>query len=383
MDSEFDYSSFIDYLKERLQESSNDEVNGLETLVDYYIDYPPEGLDGTDSDFFREEIDRVVQNEIFEIQKKLLTKESSWLTVEDDKWKLNTATVEKVDHAKTILYGKLTVDEEKLLDVSVLDIDDSKRESLISLYNQKVSRYGTTQEKYKTITLIADSFNHKVDGDNGYVKHLSTAGKVGRKLKEQGSYAYYERVAKSYRNKYEHEASAKYFQLAIETAKDCGEDNSVELSLIKAQRIQYELCSDEECAAQAFIHENNLKAKTESRKSVKVMLCLLRILSDYCQNPRKVALWAAALILFSAIVYSFAGITPSEQQEQTLFSQGVACSRVLLDAIYFSIVTFTTLGYGDFAPSNGISRLMANFEALGGLFFTSLFLVTLVRKYGR
>ncbi len=38
------------------------------------------------------------------------------------------------------------------------------------------------------------------------------------------------------------------------------------------------------------------------------------------------------------------------------------------EALYFSVVTITTLGYGDFTPS-GLSRLLAVVEAVAGLFF--------------
>jgi voltage-gated potassium channel Kch len=39
----------------------------------------------------------------------------------------------------------------------------------------------------------------------------------------------------------------------------------------------------------------------------------------------------------------------------------------LLDALYFSLVTLTTLGYGDLSPSYGVLRLAAPLEALLGL----------------
>ncbi len=52
-------------------------------------------------------------------------------------------------------------------------------------------------------------------------------------------------------------------------------------------------------------------------------------------------------------------------------------------SIYFSLVTFTTLGYGDYSPPAGLGRFVASVEAVSGLLFMSLYLVTFVRKYGR
>ena len=44
------------------------------------------------------------------------------------------------------------------------------------------------------------------------------------------------------------------------------------------------------------------------------------------------------------------------------------------DYVYFSVVTLTTLGYGDLSPANGLGRGIATLEALGG----QVFLVTAV-----
>jgi hypothetical protein len=44
-----------------------------------------------------------------------------------------------------------------------------------------------------------------------------------------------------------------------------------------------------------------------------------------------------------------------------------AASTSLLDALYFSLVTLSTLGYGDVSPSHGVLRVAAPLEALLGL----------------
>ncbi|MDP7162721.1 MAG: potassium channel family protein [Phycisphaerae bacterium] len=51
--------------------------------------------------------------------------------------------------------------------------------------------------------------------------------------------------------------------------------------------------------------------------------------------------------------------------------------------IYFSTVTFTTLGYGDFRPKPGFFRLLAGTEAFLGVALMPLFIVDLARKYTR
>ena len=53
-----------------------------------------------------------------------------------------------------------------------------------------------------------------------------------------------------------------------------------------------------------------------------------------------------------------------------------------LNCLYFSVVTFTTLGYGDFQPLVGWSRFLVSFEALLGAFTMALFVYTFARRTG-
>ena len=61
---------------------------------------------------------------------------------------------------------------------------------------------------------------------------------------------------------------------------------------------------------------------------------------------------------------------------------GITKVSSLLDYLYFSIVTATTLGYGDLQPI-GWCRLIASTEAIFGTFMWAVFLVVFARKYMR
>lgn len=52
----------------------------------------------------------------------------------------------------------------------------------------------------------------------------------------------------------------------------------------------------------------------------------------------------------------------------------------LLESLYFSGITFTTIGYGDFAPM-GWTRFLAVTEGFTGVLLISAFLASLIRKY--
>tara|TARA_R110001583_G_scaffold165594_1_gene318323 strand:- start:8012 stop:9163 length:1152 start_codon:yes stop_codon:yes gene_type:complete len=383
MENSRNYQEFIRYAKQQLEETDNGELNGFDILYDYYMDYPPDYLINDDSDYFREEIDRLAQTGIDETQSLLRDKESDWLLIEKEKWKLNRNHIPPTI-AKSKLYQKLTAKEEALLSAASTDISPEQRKALVNLYHQKVNTLGSEEEKYQTAKLIVDKYISSELAETEYKHFLITAGELGEKNKTLGIYKYFEHLAKLNRNKYEHESAAYYFSKAMDASQVCKENNDITVELARNMRRQYELCANEDKASEAYIQENDLKALGSKKKRTKLIYFILKHLSDYCQNPKKVASCALILIVFSTFVFSIVGIIPSgKTSSQSLFVDTIEWYKVIWDALYFSVVTFTTLGYGDFAPGCFFSRIMAEFLAINGLFLSSLFLVTLIRKYGR
>lgn len=79
-----------------------------------------------------------------------------------------------------------------------------------------------------------------------------------------------------------------------------------------------------------------------------------------------------AIILLSAFVYTQGHLVHNEMVIQPDF----------LESIYFSVITFTTVGYGDMVPL-GLNRLFVILESFGGLFIIPVFITGLCRKYLR
>jgi hypothetical protein len=48
--------------------------------------------------------------------------------------------------------------------------------------------------------------------------------------------------------------------------------------------------------------------------------------------------------------------------------------------LYLSVITFTTLGYGDIHPMGAISKTFAMLEAFGGAFLIAVFAALYFRK---
>jgi hypothetical protein len=91
---------------------------------------------------------------------------------------------------------------------------------------------------------------------------------------------------------------------------------------------------------------------------------LFRVVFGYGEKPLNVILTSLSAILFYAWIYNWFGVLPE---------------KGFRTALYFSIVTFTTLGYGDLAPKPAY-RLWAGSEALVGVVLSGLFLFTLARR---
>ena len=101
---------------------------------------------------------------------------------------------------------------------------------------------------------------------------------------------------------------------------------------------------------------------------------LLKFITGYGEKPQNILMWWFGIIfgyafiydvlngIYNRIAYNIASYNPN-----------------FFEALYFSIVTFTTLGFGDFAPKP-LFQLFASLEALLGAIFMALFIFVFARK---
>lgn len=100
---------------------------------------------------------------------------------------------------------------------------------------------------------------------------------------------------------------------------------------------------------------------------------LNRLLWGYGELPFRTFGIACGVITVSAFCYYGSG---------RVLAWGSVQKVSFLESLYMSVITYTTVGYGDFLPTGWI-RCIAAFEALSGILLTPLFLIALTRRYLR
>lgn len=106
--------------------------------------------------------------------------------------------------------------------------------------------------------------------------------------------------------------------------------------------------------------------------------------SGYGEKPVRVVMFSLGLIAVCTGIYFFSSGISYQGEVIGLNSQSSLADNLddLISCLYFSVVTFTTLGYGDVTPF-GATRIVAAVEAFTGSFTMALFVVVFVKKMTR
>lgn len=102
----------------------------------------------------------------------------------------------------------------------------------------------------------------------------------------------------------------------------------------------------------------------------------------YGERPWRVIGTSMLVILLAAFVYPLATFKSNSEPVLTYSGLSVESLGVLLDSVYFSTITFITLGYGGLTPY-GWARGLAMVESFVGTLLASLLLFVLTRRAKR
>jgi hypothetical protein len=114
----------------------------------------------------------------------------------------------------------------------------------------------------------------------------------------------------------------------------------------------------------------------EHLKKNRLWLELYRLLAGYGEHPIRTAISSIFTILVFAFIYWVLGCLDYTTGNTGHFEE-------FIYSIYFSFVTFTTLGLGDIRPLTHTGRILICCEAVIGAFLIALFVVVFSRKMMR
>lgn len=115
-----------------------------------------------------------------------------------------------------------------------------------------------------------------------------------------------------------------------------------------------------------------------------------KYLMGYGENPYYVVIWSFLTILLFSVAYAMNGGV--DQLQLDWFYIDILFVRLeftndsllsLIESLYFSGLTFSSLGYGDVQPATWTVRLLATAQSLLGVLLTSLFVFVLGRRTAR
>ncbi len=107
------------------------------------------------------------------------------------------------------------------------------------------------------------------------------------------------------------------------------------------------------------------------------------LLCGYGEKPENTVVFSLMLVLMCAVGYFLFGVNYDGQRIEFNPTQSLLTNtEMFFLSLYYSVVTFTTLGYGDITPI-GITRVFAALEAFLGSFIIALFVVVFVKRMTR
>jgi hypothetical protein len=115
-----------------------------------------------------------------------------------------------------------------------------------------------------------------------------------------------------------------------------------------------------------------------------VMLHLLFFILRAPRIDSEVLCAGVAGYLMLGLLWAFAYIlTARLDPDSFVFSVGPAASHVMkgFTALYFSVITLSTVGYGDIVPVSGAARMLALMEAMTGTLYMAVLIARLVALY--
>ncbi|WP_153952801.1 pentapeptide repeat-containing protein [Halosegnis longus] len=146
-------------------------------------------------------------------------------------------------------------------------------------------------------------------------------------------------------------------------------------AFVRRQDLQTQGYWDDATAAES-IEERLIAGARWSRAKI------ARVTLLYGESPWRVIAWSLGIILSFALLYPLGGWMQPAEGAPITYTQIVANPVELLNAVYYSTLTYTALGFGDFQPV-GLGRLLTTVETGLGAVMLALLVFILGRRAAR
>ena len=108
---------------------------------------------------------------------------------------------------------------------------------------------------------------------------------------------------------------------------------------------------------------------------------LNRYLTNHGESLKHVVAWSVGIIVACGLLYPFTGGIVTANGTNQVVTLSDLSLGVFAQSFYYSMVTFTTLGYGN--PAGTGAKLLVGLESLAGTLLIALFVFVLGRRVAR
>ncbi len=357
-------------------------INGYDFLLDYIKEDFDDELDLSDSEYDEEKVEDYAQSVIDEFEAYLKDNCNEWMSIRSPyKWirkkpgleseLIGSSDEDKVEEQKELT---LSADEEEVLQKEEKLLNEDEYQILKNLYEKYLNT--SNQERIAEIAVKMAWWNDDNDkipfGEK--VNLWDTAAEKTISAAMPGGHRWYKKAGETCDKYMDHNESVKFYEKAFEQGEKEAAESDWLIMVAKICIKNAEISREDKIASKMFIKEHDVILR-DSNFPNNIGWFLYKWLFNYGESPLRVAMVAAVFIFLCAVAYSLIGIQPSIEK--------VPPEHSFWTSLYYSVVTFTTLGYGDFSPKLGWARFISSTEAVVGLLLTSFFLVSIYRKYTR
>lgn len=230
-------------------------------------------------------------------------------------------------------------------------------------------------DRFEIDTMLENTFDFINITWNTYIEELSVAGDI-RRLRIKNSIINKLNFKKTKIETVDNKKSDINMVFMLDTQKIVNKNQSAWELLFKSA-----INDDNDLLyAKAGYEINDLRHKGQTKFS-RLSGELLKITIGYGYRPYRAIMFSIVAISLFALVYmGLDYILLYNESGYSSLSEGLSH---YFDMWYLSGTAYTTTGFGDIVPSNAVTKVMAIFEAMIGVSVLSLFMYSLLNRYGK